>query len=124
MISRDELTIRLLASTHSAWTLETAQSEWWYNRRANGGMRLTDTGERALRVDLDICSYEVAIQPDEMNALTLLLLDRKIALPYYIRFNKTRAVALHLFGSDDATAAILCDSVKNLTTALDTRGKV
>jgi hypothetical protein len=90
------------------WTFEQARVSWWVNIRNTGGMRLTDQGYRVLVQDLGLEYYEFDI-PDKtkFTQRTVLALDRKLQMPYYIKSQKQKVVKLTFFGSQEAVLANL-----------------
>lgn len=87
--------------------VEQALSQWWYNIRSSGGMRLTAEGHRVLGTLLDVEHYTVTIDPKKFSRRLLLDLDRKLKYPYYIQTKKGLAQALILYGSQEAVLASL-----------------
>lgn len=95
-------------------TLERALSLWWHNIRKSGGLRLTDIGYFALNEVLRIESYAMDI--DQIDRQTMLSLDRKLQMPYYIKTKKKIPIQIVFFGSKEAMLAKLYG---NLTKFLD-----
>jgi hypothetical protein len=81
---------------------------WWYNLRKNGGMRLTSTGYTVFSQVLELENYEFSIQdPLKFNQHTILNLDRKLKMPYYIHAVKGVPQKIVFFGSREAMMANL-----------------
>ena len=100
-----------------AESTESAMLTWWYNIRASGGMRLTDTGFRRLSQDLGLTYYDYAIDdPAQFNQQTVLKLDKKMQTPYYIHAVKRIPKSISFFGSREAVALNL---YRNLAQFLD-----
>ena len=81
--------------------LEEAFAAWWMDSREGKGMRLTTAGYQAITT-LDIAMY-VFDTPLAIPALLpghLLLLDRKLDCPYYLKIGKKQQITL--FGSEQA----------------------
>ena len=80
--------------------LEEAFAAWWMDSRDRGGMRLTTAGYQAIAT-IDIAAYVFDI-PVSMALLPrhLLLMDRKLDCPYYLRTGKKPQITL--FGSEQA----------------------
>lgn len=87
--------------------LEHAMSLWWYNIRANGGMRLTAEGHQVLGTVLEVEHYTVTVDPKKFSRRLLLALDRKLRYPYYIQSSKGLARGLIMYGSQEAVLANL-----------------
>lgn len=76
---------------------------WWFNIRKNGGMRLTTDGYNAFVKDLDIDHWSYLIDdPFLFTQQTLLKLDRKMQMPYYIETKKRIPKRIIFFGSKEA----------------------
>jgi hypothetical protein len=84
-------------------TVETALSTWWCNLRKNGGLRLTQMGYHTFVEILDLEHYSFNIDdPLLFNQQTVLDLDRKLQMPYYIVSKKKIPVKIVMFGSQEA----------------------
>lgn len=88
-------------------TVERAMNLWWYNIRRNGGLRLSELGYFNLKKILDIESYEMAIDWATFDRRTILALDRKLQMPYYIMVKKKIPQSIVFFGSREAMLAQL-----------------
>jgi len=89
-------------------SVESARISWWYNVRPTGGLRLTHTGFQTLADDLDLDFYEYKIiDPIKFNQNTILALDRKLQMPYYLVISKGVPKAIAFFGSKEAVLANL-----------------
>jgi hypothetical protein len=85
---------------------------WWYNLRKNGGMRLTTTGYTTFVQMLDLEHYEFTIDdPVTFTQHTILALDRKLQMPYYIHVVKGVPKKIIFFGSQEAMLANLYGSL-------------
>jgi hypothetical protein len=94
-----------------------AMSTWWFNLRKNGGMRLTGTGYVAFVADLDLEHYEYSIDdPMRFNQQTILDLDRKMQMPYYVHAVKGIPKKIVFFGSREA---VMVNLYGNLQQFLD-----
>jgi hypothetical protein len=92
-------------------SVESAVPVWWYNLRKTGGLRLTAAGYRTFVEELELENYEYQIDnPQLFNQHTILDLDRKMQMPYYIHvakgvpkkiifFNSREAVMVKLYGN-------------------------
>jgi hypothetical protein len=70
-------------------SVESAMPAWWFNLRKNGGMRLTATGYYTFVEELELEHYSYPIDnPMLFNQQTILDLDRKMQMPYYIHAAK------------------------------------
>jgi hypothetical protein len=98
--------INLLPEPHP--TVESVLPIWWYNLRKNGGMRLTATGYGTFVQQLDLKYYEYVIDdPVSFTQQTILELDRKLQMPYYIHVVKGVPKKIIFFGSQEAMLANL-----------------
>jgi hypothetical protein len=96
---------------------ESARSIWWYNLRKNGGMRLTTVGYETFVHRLELEHYEYSIDsPKLFNQQTVLDLDRKMQMPYYIHIAKGIPKTIVFFGSRDA---VMVNLYGNLQQFLD-----
>ena len=94
-------------------TVDQALPLWWFNLRRNGGMRLTATGYTAFVRELELEHYEYAIDnPMLFNQQTILDLDRKMQMPYYISATKGVPKKIVFFGSREAVMVNLYGNLK------------
>ena len=94
-------------------SVESAIPAWWYNLRKNGGMRLTTTGYRVLTEDLELEHYDYSItDPMMFNQQTILDLDRKMQMPYYIHAVKGVPRKIVFFGSREAVVVNLYSNLQ------------
>ena len=94
-------------------SVESARVSWWFNLRPTGGFRLTALGWFALAQELDLEFYEYKIQdPVSFNQHTILALDRKLQMPYYIVASKGVPKSLVFFDSKEAVLANLYGSLE------------
>jgi len=96
---------------------ESALPAWWYNIRRNGGMRLTALGHQIFveRLELEHYSYSID-DPLLFNQTTILKLDRKMQMPYYISAVKGIPKHIVFFGSREA---VMVNLYGNLQQFLD-----
>jgi hypothetical protein len=87
--------------------VNTAMKVFWYNIRANGGLRLTELGYFTFKKVLDIESYTMEIDWTKFDRMTILKLDRKLQMPYYIEVKKKIPMNIVFFGSKEAMLARL-----------------
>jgi len=98
-------------------SLESAIPSWWFNLRRNGGMRLTAMGYQKFAKDLDLEHYSYSIDnPLLFNQHTILKLDRKMQMPYYIHAVKGIPKEIVFFGSKEA---VMVNLYQNLQQFLD-----
>ena len=89
-------------------TVESIFPIWWFNLRKNGGMRLTTTGYTTFTKILELEHWEYTIDdPMTFNQQTILDLDRKLQMPYYIHAVKGVPRKIIFFGSREAILAKL-----------------
>lgn len=92
---------------------DSAMRAWWFNLRKNGGMRLTGPGHQTFVQDLALEHYEYAIDnPMLFNQQTILDLDRKMQMPYYISATKGIPKKIVFFGSQEAVMVNLYGNLK------------
>ena len=92
---------------------ESAMSAWWFNLRKNGGMRLTSTGFDTFVKKLELEHYSYPIDnPMLFNHETILDLDRKMQMPYYIHAAKGVPKRIVFFGSKEAMVTNLYGDLK------------
>ena len=96
---------------------ETAFRAWWYNLRSTGGMRLTAVGYHTFVEQLDLERYSYPVDnPLLFNQQTILKLDRKMQMPYYIHAIKGMPKQIIFFGSKEA---VMVNLYGNLQQFLD-----
>jgi hypothetical protein len=92
---------------------ESAFSAWWYNLRSTGGLRLTTLGYITFVDCLDLTQYEFKIDDvHEFNLRTVIALDRKLDMPYYIVIKKGMPISVIFFGSKEAMLVNLYGNLK------------
>jgi hypothetical protein len=84
-----------------------AMKTWWYNIRSGGGLRLTELGYFTFKKVMDLETYSMEINWDTFDRKTILQLDRKLNMPYYIEVNKKIPKNIIFFGSREAMLARL-----------------
>ena len=90
---------------------------WWFNIRRTGGMRLTSIGYQTFTEDLKLENYSYNIDdPLSINQQTILKLDRKMQMPYYIDAVKGIPKKIVFFGSKEA---VMVNLYGNLQQFLD-----
>jgi hypothetical protein len=116
---KKKLTAELIAllPESQAVSLDQAMRTWWFNLRKNGGMRLTGLGHNVLIDDLEMEHYTYNINdPLLFNQKTILKLDRKMQMPYYISATKGIPKKIIFFGSREA---VMVNLYGNLQQFLD-----
>lgn len=93
-------------------TAEEAIPLWWHNLRAGGGMRLTREGYETFTKLLDLEHYEYSVDPFTINSKMIVLLDRKLQHPWYVKFHKQMPKTIIFFGSKEAMMANLYGDLK------------
>ena len=92
---------------------ESALPAWWYNIRRNGGMRLTALGYQTFVERLELEHYTYSIDdPLVFNQHTILKLDRKMQMPYYIHAVKGIPKKIVFFGSKEAVMVNLYGNIQ------------
>ena len=98
-------------------SVESAMPAWWFNLRSSGGMRLTGLGYQIFVEELDLEHYAYNIDdPMLFNQQTILNLDRKMQMPYYIHAIKGLPKQIVFFGSQEA---VMVNLYRNLQQFLD-----
>jgi len=98
-------------------TVKRSLHTWWFNIRNNGGMRLTGPGFQTFVDDLELEHYSYSIDnPLLFNQTTILKLDRKMQMPYYISAIKGIPKKIIFFGSKEA---VMINLYGNLQQFLD-----
>ena len=88
--------------------VDSAVASWWFNLRKNGGMRLTNTGFQTFVEDLELEHYEYQIENALLfNQQTVLDLDRKMQMPYFIHAVKGIPKKIVFFGGKEAVVVKL-----------------
>jgi hypothetical protein len=116
---KKKLTQELVALLPEAQRISPASafSAWWYNLRSTGGMRLTGLGYQVFVDNLALEHYSYAIDnPLLFNQTTILKLDRKMQMPYYIHAVKGIPKKIIFFGSKEA---VMVNLYGNLQQFLD-----
>ena len=88
---------------------------WWQNLRSGGGMRLTDRGYDAFCNLLQLEHYYFPLAGLDLH--TVIAMDRKLQLPYYVEFRKRVSYNLILFGSQEAVLINLYGDLKKFLAA-------
>ena len=98
-------------------SVASAIPSWWYNIRRNGGMRLTALGYQTFVDQLELEHYAHSIDdPLLFNQQTILKLDRKMQMPYFIEAKKGIPKRIVFFGSKEA---VMVNLYGNLQQFLD-----
>ena len=115
MRNKQKLTEELVKQldSDSGITVKRAMHSWWFNIRKTGGMRLTGPGYKIFCEELDLARYEFAIEdPHSFNQHTILDLDKKMQMPYYIHAVKGIPKKIVFFGSQEAVMVNLYGDLK------------
>ena len=89
-------------------SVDSAVASWWFNLRKNGGMRLTNAGFQTFVEDLELEHYEYQIENALLfNQQTVLDLDRKMQMPYFIHAVKGIPKKIVFFGGKEAVVVKL-----------------
>ena len=115
MRNKQKLTEELVKQldSDSGITVKRAMHSWWFNIRKTGGMRLTGPGYKIFCEELDLARYEFAIEdPHSFNQHTILDLDKKMQMPYYIHAVKGIPKKIVFFGSQEAVMVNLYGNLK------------
>lgn len=96
----------------SDYTVDKIYPLLWYNLRASGGLRLTDTGRDIFTNSLKQKSYAFPIDPMEFDSKILIMLDKKIKMPYYINVKKKMPTEIIMFSESEAILVRLYGNLK------------
>jgi hypothetical protein len=116
---KKKLTEKLIALLPDEQRISVASAlpAWWFNIRRDGGMRLTGPGYQVFVEDLELEHYSYPIDnPLLFNQTTMLKLDRKMQMPYYIHAVKGIPKKIVFFGSKEA---VMVNLYGNLQQFLD-----
>jgi hypothetical protein len=116
---KTQLTQNLLTLLPSerGMSVDSAVPAWWFNLRRTGGMRLTRLGFQTFVEDLELEHYAYPIDdPVLFNQQTILTLDRKMQMPYYIDAVKGIPKQIVFFGNREA---VMINLYGNLQQFLD-----
>lgn len=119
MRDKKKLTEKLIALLPDEQRISVASAlpAWWFNIRRDGGMRLTGPGYQVFVEDLELEHYSYPIDnPLLFNQTTMLKLDRKMQMPYYIHAVKGIPKKIVFFGSKEA---VMVNLYGNLQQFLD-----
>lgn len=117
MINRDDLTKRVIELASLDIDLDQAVSDWWYDRRETGGLRLTDHGNEIFMQCLDLDSWHYEINTTVLIPRNLLIMDRYLTCPYHLSRSR-RTYTLTLFGSKEAVMANLYGDITRFLQSL------
>lgn len=94
-------------------SVKQAMHTWWFNIRNQGGLRLTGIGYTVFCDCLDLEYYKFEItDPKEFTQRVMLMLDKKLQMPYYIEITKGIPKRVIFFGSKEA---VMVNLYGNLT---------
>ena len=102
MFDKSQLTQQILQGLppDDCPVFDQAFAAWWMDSREGSGQRLTTAGYQAITT-FDIKMYVFDIPPDmPLLPRHLLLMDRKLDCPYYLKTGKKPQITL--FGSEQA----------------------
>lgn len=117
MPTKFELTTELVHHCSEASSVDDAMRTWWMNVRNSGGLRLSKLGYKTFCETLEINSYEYEIDPKVLTPRNLILLDRYLTCPYYLKLSR-KDNRLILFGSQQAMMAALYGDIKKFISSL------
>lgn len=92
---------------------EYAMQHWWYNKRRQGGFRLTQAGDTALTATgVDKYSFDIDFKNDDFTGLggavqLLLSLDKHLETPYYLYREPKNKTTMTLQIYDQKTAVLI-----------------
>ena len=113
MSNKQQLTQALTAQS-DLWTVEEAMTEWW--QRPDGGWRLTSVGFEAFKqYKIDHWDFETEVAVHAVPRI-LLMLDRKLTGPYYIKVSKRPKLCF--FVSQEAVMYALYNDVNRFVASL------
>jgi hypothetical protein len=112
MLNKESITQQLIEqfSGDVRPNVDLAVKEWWMNFRDSGGLRLSEPGYTVFN-QFDLIRYEHQLNGFVINASFLILLDKKLTCPYYIKTGKNPK--LIMFGSKEAMMLKLYGDIEN-----------
>jgi len=102
MLDKHQLTQKILQGlpADDCPTFDQAFAGWWMDSRKGGGMRLTTAGYQAIATfDIEMYVFDIPVDT-ALLPRHLLLMDRKLDCPYYLKTGKKSQITL--FGSEQA----------------------
>ena len=117
MPTKLELTAELVQHFSDAPTVDQAMRTWWMNVRDGGGLRLSQSGYFTFCEALEVNSYEYELDPKVLTPGNLILLDRHLTCPYYLKLSRKHSYII-LFGSREAMMAALYGDIKKFIASL------
>ena len=117
-VDRLTLTQRLIQELDLAFDPGTVLTEWWWDTRAGGGLRLTDAGFKTFVTVIDLKHYQFDIADLALTPRNLLALDRFMTCPYYLKRQRRRH-SLILFGDRESIIASLYGDVERFIESLE-----
>jgi hypothetical protein len=119
MLTKQQITEHILSGLpeDDRPTYDEACKAWWMNFREGGGFRLTNAGYMAIGT-CDLETYSFAV-PTNIVAIArhLLILDKKLDCPYYIKIGKNPQIVL--FGSKQAVMLAMYGDLEKWMTFLN-----
>lgn len=85
----------------------------WWNLRASSGLRLTKIGYQIFSEELKFVSYKFPIDPMEFDSRLLIMLDKKLKMPYYIDVVKKMPTQIVMFGESEAVLVRLYGNLRD-----------
>ena len=117
-VDRLTLTQRLIQELDLAFDPGTVLTEWWWDTRSGGGLRLTDAGFKTFVTVIDLKHYQFDIVDLALTPRNLLALDRFMTCPYYLKRQRRRH-SLILFGDRESIMASLYGDVERFIESLE-----
>ena len=117
-VDRLTLTQRLIQELDLAFDPGTVLTEWWWDTRSGGGLRLTDAGFKTFVTVVDLKHYQFDIVDLALTPRNLLALDRFMTCPYYLK-RQRRRYSLILFGDRESIMASLYGDVERFIESLE-----
>ena len=117
-VDRLTLTQRLIQELDLAFDPGTVLTEWWWDIRSGGGLRLTDAGFKTFVTVIDLKHYQFDIADLALTPRNLLALDRFMTCPYYLKRQRRRH-SLILFGDRESIMASLYGDVERFIESLE-----
>jgi hypothetical protein len=117
-VDRLSLTKKLIEELDLDLDPSTGLTEWWWDARSGGGLRLTDLGFQTFTKIIDLEHWQFDIADSILTPRNLLALDRFMTCPYYLK-RQRRQHSLILFGDRESTVASLYGDIPRFIESLE-----
>lgn len=116
-MTRLALTRTLIKQLDQDTDLDAALSEWWWDVRPAGGLRLTDSGFAVFANQMHLAHWHFDMPDSILTPRNLLMLDRYLTCPYYLK-KQRRQHSLILFGDRESMMASVYGDIERFIGSL------